>query len=76
VPMFLFSTTFYPLSVYQAALRVLVQVFPLFHGVQVMRDLAAGAPDLGTLGHASYFVAMTLVGFAVVTRRLGTLLLR
>jgi len=76
VPMFLFSTTFYPLSVYPAALRVLVEVFPLFHGVQVMRDLAAGAPDLGTLGHASYFVAMTLVGFAVVTRRLGTLLLR
>jgi len=30
VPMFLFSTTFYPLSVYPGALRILVQVFPLF----------------------------------------------
>jgi lipooligosaccharide transport system permease protein len=76
VPMFLFSTTFYPLSVYPGALRILVQVFPLFHGVQIMRELAAGAPDLGTLGHAAYFVAMVIVGFAVVTRRLGALLLR
>jgi len=41
-----------------------------------MRELAAGAPDLGTLGHAAYFVAMVIVGFAVVTRRLGALLLR
>lgn len=76
VPMFLFSTTFFPLSLYPAALRWLVQVFPLFHGVQVMRDLAAGVPDLATLGHAGYFAAMTAVGFWVVTRRLGGLLLR
>lgn len=75
VPMFLFSTTFYPLAVYPAALRVLVQVFPLFHGVEMMRTLAVGPPTLGTLAHASYFVAMTVVGFAVVTRRLGRLLM-
>lgn len=76
VPMFLFSTTFYPLIVYPAALRVLVQVFPLFHGVEIMRTLAVGPPTLATLAPASYFVAMTVVGFAVVTRRLGRLLLK
>lgn len=76
VPMFLFSTTFYPLSVYPGALRIVVQVFPLFHGAEIMRTLAAGAPTWATLGHAAYFVGMTVVGFAVVTRRLGTLLLR
>ena len=76
VPMFLFSTTFYPLSVYPTALRVLVQVFPLFHGVEMMRTLAVGPPTLATVAHASYFVAMTILGFAVVTRRLGRLLLK
>lgn len=76
VPMFLFSTTFYPLTVYPGALRVLVQVFPLFHGVEIMRTLATGAPTWATLGHATYFVGMAVVGFALVTRRLGTLLLR
>lgn len=75
VPMFLFSTTFSPLTVYPAALRVLVQVFPLSHGVEMMRTLAVGPPTLATMAHASYFVAMTIVGFAIVTRRLGRLLL-
>jgi lipooligosaccharide transport system permease protein len=76
VPMFLFSTTFYPLSVYPSGLRLLVEVFPLYHGVEMMRTLAVGPPTLGTVAHAFYFVAMTVVGFAVITRRLGTLLLK
>ena len=55
VPVFLFSTTFYPLSVYPAGLRWLVEVFPLYHGVEIMRTLAVGAPTWTTLAHASYF---------------------
>ena len=74
-PMFLFSTTFVPLSVYPRVIGTLVQVFPLYHGVEMMRTLAQGPPDLGTLGHASYFVAMIVAGFALITRRLGRLLL-
>jgi lipooligosaccharide transport system permease protein len=76
VPMFLFSTTFYPLSVYPPGLRIFVEVFPLFHGVEIMRTLAVGPPTLATLAHASYFVVMALVGFAIITRRLGMLLLK
>jgi lipooligosaccharide transport system permease protein len=76
VPMFLFSTTFYPLSVYPTGLRFLVELFPLFHGVEIMRTLAVGPPTLGTLAHASYFVVMTAIGFAIITRRLGRLLLK
>ncbi len=76
VPMFLFSTTFYPLSVYPAVLRWVVQVFPLYHGVVIMRTLAVGPPTWATGGHALYFVVMVVVGFAVIIRRLGALLLR
>jgi lipooligosaccharide transport system permease protein len=76
VPMFLFSTTFYPLSVYPPGLRIFVEVFPLFHGVEIMRTLAVGPPTLATLAHASYFVVMAAVGFAIITRRLGRLLLK
>jgi lipooligosaccharide transport system permease protein len=76
VPMFLFSTTFYPLSVYPAGLRFVVEAFPLFHGVEIMRTLAVGPPTWGTLAHASYFLAMTAFGFVIITRRLGRLLLK
>ena len=75
VPMFLFSTTFYPLSVYPEALRWLVQAFPLYHGVEIMRTLAVGPPTLGTLAHASYFAVMVVVGLLLVIRRLSKLLL-
>lgn len=75
VPMFLFSTTFYPLSVYPEALHPAVQVLPLYHGVEMMRTLAVGAPTLGTAAHGLVFVAMAAVGFTIVTRRLSKLLL-
>jgi lipooligosaccharide transport system permease protein len=75
VPMFLFSTTFYPLAVYPEALQWLVQAFPLYHGVEMMRTLAVGPPTWDTLAHGTYFVGMTVVGFAIVTRRLSRLLL-
>jgi lipooligosaccharide transport system permease protein len=76
VPMFLFSTTFYPLSVYPPALELLVQAFPLYHGVEIMRTLAVGPPTWDTAAHASYFVVMVVVGFSVVIRRLAGLLLK
>lgn len=76
VPMFLFSTTFYPLSVYPDALRWLVQAFPLYHGVEIMRTLAVGPPTWGTAAHGSYFLVMVVVGLLVVIRRLSKLLLK
>jgi lipooligosaccharide transport system permease protein len=76
VPMFLFSTTFYPLSVYPSGLQLVVQAFPLYHGVEMMRTLAVGPPTWGTLAHGSYFVVMVVVGLLVVIRRLSSLLLR
>ncbi|MFL6142542.1 MAG: ABC transporter permease [Labedaea sp.] len=76
MPMFLFSTTFFPLSVYPAAIRVLVQCFPLYHGIEIMRALSAGVVDASILGHLAYYVIMAGFGVLVSTRRLSTLLLR
>ena len=74
-PMFLFSTTFFPLSVYPEPLQVAVQCFPLYHAIEVMRALTMGDVDLSLLGHLSYFVVMAAVGTVVASRRLGKLLL-
>src|SRR5919109_835825 len=42
VPLFLFSTTFYPLSVYPEDVQWLVQLSPLYHGIELLRQLGGG----------------------------------
>jgi lipooligosaccharide transport system permease protein len=75
VPMFLFTTTFYPLSVYPRPLQLVVEALPLFHAVELMRALTTGAVHWGVFGHVAYFLAMIAAGAAVAARRLSVLLL-
>jgi lipooligosaccharide transport system permease protein len=73
-PMFLFSTTFYPLAVYPEPLRLVVQCLPLYHGVELMRGLSIGVLDLTMLGHSAYLLALAAIGLFATTRRMGKLL--
>ena len=76
LPMFLFSTTFYPLTVYPEGVQLVVRCLPLYHAIELMRELCAGVVEVGMLGHVAYFVVMAGVGVVVSARRLGALLLR
>jgi lipooligosaccharide transport system permease protein len=76
LPMFLFSGTFYGLSVYPRWLQIVIECLPLHHAIELMRDLNAGVLDWAMLGHAAYFVVMAGVGLAFAARRLDRLLLR
>jgi ABC-type polysaccharide/polyol phosphate export permease len=76
MPMFFFSTTFYPLSVYPRPLQIAVECFPLYHGVTLMRQLSTGFVDWSALGHAAYFVVMAVIGAAWAAKRLKKLLLK
>lgn len=76
LPMFLFSATFYPLSVYPQGIQWLIQAMPLWHGVEMMRQISMGMPSLVTAGHLLYFVVMIALGLVVTTRRLRALFLR
>ena len=75
LPMFLFSATFYPLSVYPKAFQVLTQFSPLYHGVELVRALTLGAFDWTIAGHIAFLVAMGLAGLTIANRRLEKLLL-
>jgi lipooligosaccharide transport system permease protein len=75
VPLFLFSTTFFPLSVYTRPVQLIVQCTPLYHGVTLIRALTLGEVSLGLLTHVVYLVVMGFIGVAITARRLGRLLL-
>jgi lipooligosaccharide transport system permease protein len=76
LPMFLFSTTFYPLTTYPRWLQLVVECTPLYHGVALLRALCTGGVGPGLLGHAAYLVVMGLIGLAITSRRLAGLLLK
>ena len=76
LPMFLFSATLYPITVYPEPVQWLVKAMPLWHGVELMRQLSVGWLDQWTPVHAAYFVVLSVVGIVAVTLRLRTLFLR
>jgi lipooligosaccharide transport system permease protein len=76
LPMFLFSGTFYPLDAYPEALRFVVQLTPLYQGVDLIRSLSVGAISPVLLVHVAYLTIMGLVGLAITSRRLDILLLK
>ncbi|WP_114906954.1 ABC transporter permease [Ornithinimicrobium murale] len=76
LPMFLFSATLYPIEVFPEVIQWFIKAMPLWHGVELMRHLAVGFVSGATLGHALYFVAMTVFGVWFTTVRLRALFLR
>ena len=76
LPMFLFATTFYPLSVYSPGIQVVVRCLPLYQGIELMRGLCLGIVSWGLLWHVLYFLVMAAVGIVLTSRRLDRLLLR
>ena len=76
LPMFLFSGTFTPLSVYPDWAQWVIQAFPLWHAVELVRGLMLGSLQLGLLWHVLYFTVMIVAGLTFTTRRLTALFMR
>jgi len=76
LPMFLFSTTFYPLSVYPRAIQIFVECTPLYQGVVLLRGLTLGVVGPALLWSAAYLAIMGLAGLYLAGRRIGSLLLK
>jgi lipooligosaccharide transport system permease protein len=75
MPLFLFSATFYPLSVYPRPVQVIIEYTPLYQGVVMLRDLTVGVVGPDLLWRAAYLAAVGLVGLYASGRRIGKLLL-
>ena len=76
LPMFMFSSTLFPITVFPEPVQWLVMALPLWHGVELMRQLSFGHFEAGTLVHLAYFTVMSVLGVAFTTRRLRSLFLR
>jgi lipooligosaccharide transport system permease protein len=76
LPMFLFSGTFFPLDAVPDGVRLLIQLTPLYHGVDLLRTLSVGVVGPDTLVHVLYLGGRGALGLAVVSRRLDKLLLK
>jgi lipooligosaccharide transport system permease protein len=76
LPMFLFSGTFFPLDSFPEFARILIQLTPLYHGVDLLRGLSVGVVGPETVVDVVYLTVLGFLGMAVVSRRLDKLLLK
>ncbi len=75
-PMFLFSATFFPITLYPPVLRAIVEVTPLYRGIDLIRGLTTGAVGAGQLVDVAYLVLLGIAGVTVAALRLRRRLLK
>ena len=76
LPLFLFSGTFFPIDAYPEAIRFVIQLTPLYQGVDLLRSLVVGHLDPSLLIRVAYLAIMGIIGLMIVARRLDKLLLK
>ncbi|WP_260980143.1 ABC transporter permease [Agrococcus jejuensis] len=76
MPMFLLSATFFPIEVYPQGIQWVIMAMPLWHGVDMMRQLTLGVVDWSLAIHVGYLAVMSVLGIVFTTSRLKALFLR
>lgn len=74
VPLFLFSATFYPLSVLPEWARIATLLSPLYHGVAALRQVMLGQIDAWIVVHLGVLALLGWLGLRFGSRRFGDLL--
>jgi lipooligosaccharide transport system permease protein len=75
LPMFLFATTFYPLSIYPSWAQPLIQILPLYQSIQLLREPALGIFNPDILVAIAYLSILGSLALVLATRRLTRQLL-
>jgi lipooligosaccharide transport system permease protein len=70
MPMFLFSGTFFPISVYPAPIQVFMQATPLFHSISLIRGLTTGVLGPEQIWDFAYLVGFFSLMTAIAMRRM------
>ena len=76
MPMFLFSGTFFPISLYPQPIQVAMELTPLFHAVGLLRGLATGLLGWHELWDLAYLVAFGAIAMWIALNRLQQRLIK
>jgi lipooligosaccharide transport system permease protein len=68
--LFLFSGTFAPADSYPLVMKIVVELTPLYHGVELVRGLTTGVLGWGLLAHIAYLLGFAAIGLVIASRRM------
>ena len=76
MPMFLFSGTFFPITIFPEPIQVAIQLTPLYHGINLIRGLSTGLFDAMDLLSVAYLVAFFAVCLWIAMRQMERRLIK
>jgi lipooligosaccharide transport system permease protein len=74
LPIFLFSATFFPITLYPGWLQGLVRCSPLYQSAALLRGFSLGQIGPSSAVHIIYLVVMGLIGLVVASHRFRRIL--
>jgi lipooligosaccharide transport system permease protein len=74
MPLFLFSATFFPITAYPEPLRTIVELTPLYRGVDLIRRITTDTLSPSVIVDVVYLAIMGVVFLSLASRRMGKLL--
>jgi lipooligosaccharide transport system permease protein len=74
LPLFLFSATFFPITLYPPWLGAIVSFSPLYQSAALLRGLALGQFHWIMIMRVAYLVAVAIVGLSVAAKRFRRIL--
>ena len=76
LPVFLFSGSLFPTEILPSWANVIVKISPLWHAIELIRNLCVGEIHLGLLVHVLFFLVLITFGLFILTRRLNNLFMK
>jgi len=70
-PLFLVAGTFFPVSAFPPGVRLVAQINPLYHCVQLVRDASLGWLAPVDLYHAAFLIVFAVVMWRLAISQLG-----
>ena len=76
MPMFLFSGTFFPISIYPEPIQWLMQINPLYHSISLIRGLATGIVGWAQVWDFVFLAAFFVICMSIAMRQMERKLIK
>jgi lipooligosaccharide transport system permease protein len=76
MPMFLFSGTFFPITIFPEPIQIAIQLTPLYHGINLIRGLSTGLFEVTDLLSVVYLVVFFAVCLWIAMRQMERRLIK